>query len=418
MAIVDVINKKRLGNVLTKVELEEAFLGYYRGEIPDYQMSSLLMAICLKGMTDSEILDLTDIFINSGDMLDLSMVEGVTVDKHSTGGVGDKTTLVIGSIAASLGVKVPKMSGRGLGHTGGTIDKLESIPGFRVNLTTEEFINQLNTVGFAVISQTTNLAPLDKMVYALRDVTGTVESIPLIATSIMSKKIASGAEKIVLDVKVGQGALLKTQEDAREISRIMKMIGKKYNREVETMITYMDIPLGTSIGNSLEILEVMKILTNTENNYLVALCKALASKMVQLGLGVSLETASRMVEDSLKSGKAYQKFLDMVEAQGGNISALRVSKNTQEIISTKSGHIIGMDAYRFGKLSLNLGGGRVTKEDKIDPLVGVVLQKKIGDDVKAGDVLCTLYLKEGASYVDEDITDYYTFSQSSNGVSL
>lgn len=411
MTIVDVINKKRLGNVLTRDELEFAFLGFYRGEIPDYQMSPLLMAICLKGMTDQEILDLTDIFIKSGDTLDLSGVNGVTVDKHSTGGVGDKTTLIISAIAASLGVKVPKMSGRGLGHTGGTIDKLESIPGFRVDLTTEEFISQLNTVGFAIISQTSHLAPLDKKVYALRDVTGTVESIPLIASSIMSKKIASGAEKIVLDVKVGQGALLKTKDDAIEISRIMKMIGEKYNREVETMITYMDIPLGTAIGNALEVLEVMRILSNQENNYLVALSKALASKMVQLGLGVKLEEASRMVNENLENGKALQKFLEMVEAQGGNISGLRVSKNIQQVTSTKNGHIIDMNAYKFGKLSLDLGGGRVTKEDKIDPSVGIVLRKKIGDNVKVGDVLCTLYLKEGASPITEDITDYYTFEE-------
>lgn len=413
MTIVDIINKKRLGMVLTREELEYAFLGFYNGKIPDYQMSSLLMAICLRGMENEEIFELTDIFIKSGEILDLSSVNGVTVDKHSTGGVGDKTTLVVGSIAASLGVKVPKMSGRGLGHTGGTIDKLESIPGFRVNLTTEEFINQLNTVGFAIISQTTDLAPLDKKVYALRDVTGTVESIPLIASSIMSKKIASGASKIVLDVKVGEGALLKTKEDAVKISKIMKLIGKKYNRDVETMITYMDIPLGTSIGNALEVLEVMKILSNQENNYLVALCKALASKMVELGLDISIEEAARRVDESLKSGRALQKFLEMVEAQGGHIDALRVSKNKQDVTSTKSGHIIDMDAYRFGKLSLDLGGGRVTKEDKIDPSVGIVLKKKIGDNVNIGDVLCTLYLKEDAKPVEIDITDFYTIEDES-----
>lgn len=410
MTIVDIINKKRLGNVLTKEELSESFLGFYNGNVTDYQMSSLLMAICIKGMTDEEILNLTDIFIHSGDVLDLSGVNGITIDKHSTGGVGDKTTLVVASIAASLGIKVPKMSGRGLGHTGGTIDKLESIPGFRVNLTEEEFINQLNEVGAAIISQTKNLAPLDKKVYALRDVTGTVESIPLIATSIMSKKIASGADKIVLDVKVGNGALLKTQKEAVEISRIMKMIGAHYGKEVETMITYMDIPLGTSIGNALEILEVIKILCNEENNYLVALCKALSSKMVQLAFGKNINQANEMVEDSLKSGKAYLKFLEIIKAQGGDLSGLRVSKNTQDIYSTKSGHVIDMDAYRFGKLSLDLGGGRKTKEDKIDSSVGIVLKKKIGDDVKIGDVLCTLYLKEGSKPITEDLTDYYTFT--------
>lgn len=410
MAIVDIINKKRLGNVLTKEELEEAFLGYYKGDIPDYQMSSLLMAICIKGMTDEEILNLTDIFIKSGETLDLSEVEGITVDKHSTGGVGDKTTLVVASIVAALGIKMPKMSGRGLGHTGGTIDKLESIPGFKVDLTEEEFISQLNEVGACVISQTKNLAPLDKLVYALRDVTGTVESIPLIATSIMSKKIASGAQKIILDVKVGTGALLKNQKDALEVSRIMKLIGDHYNREVETMITYMDIPLGTSIGNSLEILEVIKILKNEENNYLVALCKALSSKVVQLVYKKNINQANQMVEEVLENGKAYEKFLEIISSQGGDISKIKVSENTQDILSTKNGHIIDMNAYNFGKLSLELGGGRKTKEDKIDSSVGIVLKKKIGDDVKIGDVLCTIYLKEDSQPVNIDINEYYSFT--------
>lgn len=409
MSMMDIINKKRLGHELSDEDLEASFLGYYRGTVPDYQMSALLMAICLKGMTDEEIFKLTDIFIKSGEILDLSAVDGVTVDKHSTGGVGDKTTLIVASIVASLGVKVPKMSGRGLGHTGGTIDKLESIPGFRIDLNREEFIKQLNKVGFAIISQTAHLAPLDKKVYALRDVTGTVESIPLIASSIMSKKIASGADKIVIDVKVGKGALLKNQEEALEISRLMKKIGERYGKEVDTMITYMDIPLGTSIGNALEVLEVMKILSNEENNYLVALSKALASKMVQLGLQIPIDEASRRVDESLKSGKAYQKFMEMVESQGGNIAGLRVSAYTKDILSTKKGHIINMDAYRFGKLSLELGGGRKTKEDKIDPRVGIVLKKKIGDDVNIGDVLCTLYTKEEGYEPKEDITDYYEF---------
>ena len=415
MTIVDIINKKRLGNVLTKEELEYAFMGYYNNDIPDYQMSSLLMAICLKGMTDEEILELTDIFINSGEILNLDSVDGVTVDKHSTGGVGDKTTLIVASIAASLGVKVPKMSGRGLGHTGGTIDKLESIPGFRVNLSEEEFINGLNTVGACIISQTANLAPLDKKVYALRDVTGTVESIPLIAVSIMSKKIASGADKIVIDVKVGNGALLKTDEDAMEISRIMRMIGRKYNREVETMITYMDIPLGVAIGNSLEIIEVIKILKNEEDNYLVALCKALASKMVSIAKGLPMEKATQLVDNSLKCGAAYDKFLEIIKYQGGDLSGLKVSKNLQGIYATKQGHITKMDAFAFGKLSLNLGGGRVIKEDKIDNTVGIVLNKKVGDDVNVGDLLCTLYLKEGADKITEDVESYYTIENKKAG---
>lgn len=409
MTIVDVINKKRQNYTLTNEELKFAFLGYLDGKITDYQMSSLLMAICINGMNDDEIFYLTDIFIKSGDILDLSSIDGVTVDKHSTGGVGDKTTLVIGSIVASLGLKVPKMSGRGLGFTGGTIDKLESIPGFRTNLSEEELIHLVDKVGFAITSQTGNLAPLDKKIYALRDVTGTVESIPLIASSIMSKKIASGASKIVLDVKVGNGALLKNKDEAIRISSIMKKLGSRYGREVETMITYMDIPLGTSIGNSLEILEVEKILRGEENNYLVALCIALASKMVSLGKSISITEANQMVKEAISSGKAYKKFLEMVEAQGGDIKGVKISEKTQEIHARKAGHIIGMDAYQFGKLSLDLGGGRVTKEDPVDPTVGIVLNKKIGDDVVVGDTLCTLYLKENSPLVDLDISSFYTF---------
>ena len=407
MTILDIINKKRLKGVLSYQELDFAFNGYINGLVKDYQMSSLLMAICINGMNDNEILDLTDIFINSGDKLDLSSVNGVTVDKHSTGGVGDKTTLVLASIVASLGVKVPKMSGRGLGHTGGTIDKLESIPGFRVNLSEEEFINQLNTVGAAVISQTANLTPLDKKIYALRDVTGTVESIPLIAVSIMSKKIASGADKIVIDVKMGNGALLKNEEEAKELSRIMKIIGNKYNREVVTLITPMGIPVGNNIGTSLEIIEVIKILKNEESNYLVELCKELASNMVSLGKGISLEEASILVDDSLKSGKAYDKFLEIVKAQGGDITKLEVSNHKLEIVSQKEGIIKDINAYSFGKLSVLLGAGRITKEDEIDYSVGIVLNKSIYNHVNVGDTLCTLYLKENDNNNYDEVLSYF-----------
>lgn len=409
MNILDIIDKKRDGYTLTHQELKYAFYNYMNGNIPDYQMSSLLMAICIRGMNDKETLDLTDLFIESGEILDLSGITGITVDKHSTGGVGDKTTLIIGPIVASCGLKVPKMSGRGLGFTGGTIDKLESIPGFKVNLSKKEFIEQVDKVGFAVTSQTANLAPLDKKIYALRDVTGTVESLPLIASSIMSKKIASGAKNIVIDIKVGRGALIKTKDQAMEISRLMKKIGSKYERNVETMITYMDIPLGTSIGNTLEIIEVMKILKGEENNYLVALSKALATKMVSMGKEISMEEATKEVEEVLKSGKAYEKLVEIVKAQGGDLTKLKISKNVQRIYSTKDGHITNMDALKFGKLSLELGGGRKTKEEKIDPSVGIILNKKIGDDVKKGDVLCTLCLKENAPFIEEDITSYYSF---------
>lgn len=418
MTIVDVINKKRLGFVLTNEELKLAFNGFMEGIVTDYQMSSLLMAICINGMNDEETYYLTDIFINSGDILDLSKIKGVTVDKHSTGGVGDKTTLIIGSIVAACGLKVPKMSGRGLGHTGGTIDKLESIPGFKIELPEKEFIKQVDEIGFAVTSQTGSLAPLDKKVYALRDVTGTVESIPLIASSIMSKKIASGAKNIMIDIKVGKGALLKTKDDALKISGLMKRIGTRYGRNVETMITYMDIPLGTSIGNALEIIEVMDILRGTEQNYLVELSKALASKMIAMGKEISILDAKKEVEEVIDNKKAYKKFLEMVERQGGDINKVKVSSKVQEIHSTKKGHIIDMDAYKFGKLSLELGGGRVTKEDKIDPSVGIVLNKKIGDDVEIGDVICTLYLKQDAPLVDLDITSFYTFEEVSDSVEI
>lgn len=409
MNMIDIIDKKRNGKELSKIELNYAFNNYLNNIIPDYQMSSLLMAICINGMTEQEIFELTDLFIKSGEKLDLDNVKGVKVDKHSTGGVGDKTTLVIGSIVASLGVKVPKMSGRGLGHTGGTIDKLESIPGFRTALSREEFINQVNEVGFAVTSQTGNLAPLDKKIYALRDVTGTVESIPLIAASIMSKKIASGADKIIVDVKVGNGALIKTREDAIKLSEIMKKIGGRYGREVETMVTYMDIPLGTTIGNSLEILEVMKILKGEENNYLVALCIALASKMIVMGKGVTIEEATKLVNESISTRKAYSKFLEFVKAQGGDIEKIEVSSITKDVISNRKGHVVDMDAYKFGKLSLELGGGRIVKDQQIDPKVGIVLKKKIGDDVFPGDVLCTLYISEKSKYDLSEIIEYYTF---------
>ena len=414
MNIVEIIERKKDGYTLTKEELEFSFNGFLDGSVTDYQMSSLLMAICIRGMNDNETFDLTDIFINSGDVLDLSEIKGVSVDKHSTGGVGDKTTLILGSIVASCGVKVAKMSGRGLGITGGTIDKLESIPGFNVNLEKEDFLKQVEKVGFAITSQTGNLVPMDKKVYALRDVTGTVSSIPLIASSVMSKKIASGAEKIIIDIKVGSGALLKEKDDALKIANLMKKIGTKYNREVETVISYMDIPLGVAIGNALEIKEVMDILQNKENNYLVALSKSLAAKMIAMGKDIELEDAIVEVETSLTTGKAYKKFLEVIKAQGGNIDELKVSDNKIEIKSDRNGHIVNMDAYQFGKLSLDLGGGRKTKEDVIDYSVGIVLNKKIGDDVKIGDTLCTLYVKEEITNVDIDIDDLYTFDMSNN----
>ena len=392
MVVVDIINKKRLGRALTYNELELFFNGYLNGEIKDYQMSALLMAICIRGMSDDEIFALTKIFIESGDVLNFSDIPGIKVDKHSTGGVGDKTTLIIAPIVASLGVPVVKMSGRGLGYTGGTIDKLESIPGFRIDLSEEEVINQVKDIGVVVTGQTADLAPMDKVVYALRDVTGTVSSIPLIASSIMSKKIASGADKILIDIKVGKGALLKTKKDANKLSELMIKIGKFYNREVRTIISDMNVPLGHAIGNSLEVLEAIDVLRGKEKkSNLVDLCIELASEMVSMGKDISIEEATKLVKRSIKNLSAYNKFLEMIEVQGGDIKGLKVNRKVQKIKSTKRGTIVGIDALEFGKLSVSLGAGRVNKEDTIDYGVGIYLEKLVGQKVRKGEVIAKIY---------------------------
>lgn len=392
--IVDIINKKRLGNILSRSELEFIFNGYLNGEVSDYQMSALLMAICIKGMADKEIFDLTDIFLHSGEVLDFSDIPGVKVDKHSTGGVGDKTTMIIAPIVASLGVPVIKMSGRGLGFTGGTIDKLESIPGFRTNLSDDEIKEQVKKIGMVVTGQTADLVPMDKMIYALRDVTGTVESIPLIAVSIMSKKIASGADKILIDIKVGNGALLKTKKDASRLADLMVRIGKHYNREVRCMLTDMNAPLGTSIGNSLEVLEAISILKGEENNHLSELCIDLSSEMVSMGLNISKEEARSKVICSINDGSAYNKFLEFVKCQGGDVSKVSISDKKIEVKSNKNGTITRINALEFGKFSVSLGAGRREKDDVIDPTVGIKLNKLIGDSVSIGDLLCTVYVNK------------------------
>ena len=312
--ITDIINKKRLGKELTFHELDMFFNGYLNGEVKDYQMSSLLMAICINGMSDEEVFSLTKIFIDSGDTLDLSFLSGIIVDKHSTGGIGDKTTMVIAPIVASLGIPMLKMSGRGLGYTGGTIDKLESIPGYRVNLSDEEIIHQVKNIDVVITGQTASLAPMDKEIYALRDVTGTVSSIPLIAVSIMSKKIAGGADKILIDIKYGNGALLTTKKDAEELASLMKKIGKIYQKDVHTIISDMNTPLGFCVGNSLEVLEVIDILKGKEtNNNLTKLCITLASELVRMAKGGLIEDCQDMVMDAIKSGRAYNKFLELVK---------------------------------------------------------------------------------------------------------
>jgi len=393
--ILDIINKKRLGKELSYKEIAYFFNGYLDGEIKDYQMSSLLMAICINGMSDEEVFALTKVFIDSGDILDFSHFCDVCVDKHSTGGIGDKTTLIIAPIVAACGVKVVKMSGRGLGYTGGTIDKLESIPGFRIDLSDEEIIKQVKDIGVVITGQTANLAPMDKVIYALRDVTGTVSSIPLIASSIMSKKIASGADKILIDIKVGNGALLKTKKDANTLSDLMKRIGQIYNREVRTIISDMNTPLGHNIGNSLEVLEAIEILKGKEkNNNLVDLCLELAADMVSMGKNISKELALHEVELVIKNGQAYNKFLELVKHQKGNIDKISVAPYRKLMKSKHKGTIKGINALELGKLSVSLGAGRVNKEDKIDYGVGIKLSKQVGDKVKKGEVLGVIYVND------------------------
>ena len=390
MDIIEIINKKRVGKILSGDELEYVIKGYLSGEVADYQMSSLLMAIVLNGMTDHEIVTLTKLMLDSGERLDLSSL-GTVVDKHSTGGVGDKTTMIIAPIVASCGVKVAKMSGKGLGHTGGTIDKLESIPGLQVNKSTEDFLEQVKNIGLAIVSQTNNLVPADKKIYALRDVTGTVESIPLIASSIMSKKIASGANKLVIDVKVGTGALIKNIKDAKKLARLMIEIGKANNIEVVCLLTNMDIPLGNNIGNALEVKEVIDILKNKRQGNLLDICIELASYMVSLGLGISYQEAKSKVIKNLDNGKAYDKFLEFVKWQQGNLNKLPESKNTYEVKSIKDGYLAGIDALSLGKLSMHLGAGRMTLDDKLDYGAGIIINKNIGDYVNKGEVLMTLH---------------------------
>lgn len=390
--IVDIINKKRLGEELSFHELDLFFNGYLEGKVKDYQMSSLLMAICIQGMTEEEVFSLTKVFIDSGDVLDLSFLPGVTVDKHSTGGIGDKTTLIIAPIVASLGVPVMKMSGRGLGYTGGTIDKLESIPGFRIDLSEEEVMEQVKNIGIVITGQTANLAPMDKVIYALRDVTGTVSSVPLIAASIMSKKIAGGADKILIDIKVGNGALLQTMEEAEALSDLVIKIGKIYQKEVRTMISDMNVPLGFCIGNSLEVMEAIRILKGEEkDNNLTKLCFDLATQMVCMSKNILVQDAQDMVMDSILSGAAYQKFLELVHSQHGNLEKISVSKKCKTMKSTKSGTIVSISAIELGKLSVLLGAGRTTKEDKIDYGVGIELLVQVGSKVKKGEPIAKIY---------------------------
>lgn len=396
MRMYDIIQKKRDGGILTKEEIDFFVKGYTDGSIPDYQASAFAMAVYFQGMSDEETTNLTLAMASSGDTLDLSVIDGVTVDKHSTGGVGDKTTLVVAPIVASLGCKVAKMSGRGLGHTGGTVDKLESIRGFKVELTPEKFIEQVKETGICVIGQSGNLAPADKKLYALRDVTATVSSIPLIASSIMSKKLAAGSECIVLDVKTGSGAFMKTPESAQELSEKMVAIGKNAGRKMAALITDMDIPLGTHIGNTLEVTEAVAVLKGEVDNDLKEVCIALASNIVSLAFELSIDEAQKRVIEALDSKKAFEKLRELIIAQGGDVSLIDDINNmpkasvAYEICSPESGYIYHMDAEKIGVSSVLLGAGREKKEDSIDPTAGIILRKKTGDYVEKGETLCLL----------------------------
>ena len=408
MTIIDVIKNKQAGRKLSKEELEIAFNGYIKREVTDYQMASLLMAICIQGMSDEEVFDLTDLFIQSGDVLDLSEIPGTKVDKHSTGGVGDKVTLIVGPIVASCGVPFAKMCGRGLGHTGGTIDKLESIPGFNVSLSKDEFINQIKNIGIAITSQTGDLTPMDKEIYALRDATGTANSVPLIAASVMSKKIASGAEKIIIDITLGSGALIQTKREAEHLSDLVKKIGQKYGREVKTIISDMNTPLGMCVGNALEIVEAMEVLQGKGHGYIVEVCRDIASQLLMMGRNITKKEALVLVDDSISSGVAYQKFLQLVKYQHGRIEELSISTKKVKIKSNVSGVLNKIDCYKIGVISGRVGAGRESLEDKLDYGAGVVLEKEIGFEIKVGDVLCTLYLADSKTSKDyEGILDAF-----------
>ena len=394
MNILDIIAKKRDSKELSKEEIEYFIKEYTKGNIQDYQASALIMAIYINGMNDREITDLTLAMAHSGEVLDLSCFGENVVDKHSTGGVGDKVSIILLPIIASLGIPVAKMSGRGLGFTGGTVDKMESIPGYRTNVTIEEFIEDVKKVGISMIGQTMNLAPADKKIYALRDTISCVENIPLIASSIMSKKIASGANKIVIDVTVGKGAFMKTKEDAQKLAEQMIRIGELAGREVRCVLTPMDEPLGYSIGNSLEVIEAINFLKGDMPKDLKEVVLELGANMLQLaGKGENIEENKLKILENIENGNAYNKFVEMVGNQGGDISFVedttkfKKSKYTLAVVTKKTGKVTEINAKDIGRLACYLGAGRVNKEDEIEPDVGIVLNKKVGDEVIEDDFL-------------------------------
>ena len=389
MNILDIIDKKEKNEKLTKKELQYVIDNYLNGTIKDYQMSAFLTEIDLLGLSDEETIDLTDIMLHSGKILNLGFDN--IADKHSTGGVGDKTTIVLAPLVASLGVKIAKMSGRGLGHTGGTIDKLEAIKGFQTSMSLDKFKNQVNQIGIALVGSMGNLVPADKKIYALRDVTGTVDSVPLIASSIMSKKLASGASNIVIDLKVGSGALVNDLTDAKKLAHLMVKIGQKNNKKTACVLTNMDEPLGYAVGNSLEVIEAINTLKGNGPEDLTNLVIKLASLMTSASLNIAEKEAEEKVKENLYNGKAYQKMLEWVKAQGGDINSIQIADNKKIITSDKEGYINKIDALEIGKLARKLGAGRLNKDDQIDLTVGIVLKHKVGDYVEKDEPLAEIY---------------------------
>lgn len=398
MRAYDIIFKKRWNKILSSSEIDFMVKGFVKGVIPNYQMSAFLMAVAINGMNDEEILSLTKSFVNSGDIIDLSSIPGIKVDKHSSGGVGDTTTLIVAPIVAAAGIPVAKMSGRGLGHSGGTIDKLESIPGFSTKISKNDFINQVKDIGIAVVGKVGNVVPADKLIYALRDVTATVDSLPLIASSIMSKKIAGGADAIVLDVKVGSGAFIEDEEKVEKLAKIMVNIGKGFGKKTRAIITDMSQPLGNAIGNSLEVEEAIKILKGNGSQDLREVCINIAVNMLLLGQKVKdLEEGIEITEEILNSGRGLDKFKQFISHQGGNsnivedISLLTKARYKDELLVKYNGFISKIDCKQIGIASIILGAGREKKEDIIDPSVGIVMEKRLGDNVKIKDKICTIY---------------------------
>lgn len=420
MLMVDVIRKKRDGGKLSKEEIDYFINGYVKGEIPDYQVSALMMAVFFNGMDDEETHLLTQAMLHSGEMLDLSAIKGFKVDKHSTGGVGDKTSLVLTPMVASLGVPVAKMSGRGLGHTGGTIDKLESFPGFTTSITNEQFIKNVNTVGISIMGQTKDLAPADKLLYALRDVTATVDNMSLIASSIMSKKLAAGADGIVLDVKSGSGAFMKNDDDAFELAKKMVAIGKNANVKTMAVISDMDQPLGRAVGNAMEVTEAIETLKGNGPDDLRELCLTLGSYMVCFAeKAPSYEEARRMLEESIANGKALDKLADFIEAQGGKRDDVYHPENLpkasieKKLTAKEDSYVSSIMSEEVGIASLLLGGGRRSKEDVIDLSVGIYLNKKVGEKCAKGEVYATLYGNDDGKIEDaaKRLAGAYSFSK-------